>query len=54
MGGEKEVQIIGRSSLPQLSAGPVGQQISGIYKDRLGQFAGDGQYKSQNLQAYEF
>lgn len=52
MGGEKQVQFIGRSPLPQLSAGPVGQQISNIYKERLGQFAGDGQYKSQNLQAY--
>lgn len=51
MGGEKEMQILGRSSLPKLSAGPVGQQVSSIYKERLGQFAGHGQYESQNLQA---
>ncbi|KAL8862895.1 MAG: hypothetical protein Q9178_000837 [Gyalolechia marmorata] len=39
------------SSLPKLAAGPVGQQIHSIYKGRLGQFASNGQYSSQNLQA---
>ena len=51
MGGEEELHLLERSSLPQLSAGPVGQQVSSIYKERLRQFTGRGQYESQNLQA---
>ncbi|MCJ1306541.1 Glycoside hydrolase, 38 vacuolar alpha mannosidase [Agyrium rufum] len=38
------------SSFPKLVKKPVGQQIHSIYKDRLGQFAGTGQYAGQNLQ----
>ncbi|SLM37789.1 alpha-mannosidase [Lasallia pustulata] len=34
-----------------MSAGPVGKQIQSIYRDRLGQFTGGGQYESQNLLA---
>ncbi|KAL8912339.1 MAG: hypothetical protein Q9171_002626 [Xanthocarpia ochracea] len=49
MGGGKP-QMPG-SSLPKLAAGPVGQQIHSIYKGRLAQFASNGQYSSQNLQA---
>ncbi|KAL8690722.1 MAG: hypothetical protein Q9224_004340 [Gallowayella concinna] len=49
MGGGKP-QVPG-TSLPKLAAGPVGQQIHSIYRGRLGQFAGNGQYSSQNLQA---
>ncbi|KAL9009128.1 MAG: hypothetical protein Q9173_005817 [Seirophora scorigena] len=37
--------------LPKIAAGPVGQQIHSIYKGRLGQFASNGEYSSQNLQA---
>ena len=40
------------SSLPKLSAGPVGQQIHSIYRERLGQFSSTGQYSSDNLQGY--
>ena len=39
------------SSYPKLAAGPVGQQIHNIYKERLGQFSGGGQYQGQNLLA---
>ncbi|KAL8738453.1 MAG: hypothetical protein Q9181_000767 [Wetmoreana brouardii] len=39
------------TSLPKLAAGPVGQQIHSIYKERLRQFTNNGQYSSQNLQA---
>ncbi|MCJ1301122.1 Glycoside hydrolase, 38 vacuolar alpha mannosidase [Hypocenomyce scalaris] len=48
MGGETQRRASG-SSYPKLSAGPVGKQIQGIYKDRLGQFTSGGQYESQYL-----
>lgn len=51
MGGETQTKISGTSSFPKLSTGPVGQKIHNIYKDRLGQFSGHGQYESQNLQS---
>lgn len=51
MGGETQTRTKG-TSIPKLSAGPVGEQVHSIYKDRLGQFTGDGQYESQNLQSY--
>ena len=51
MGGEKQSRITG-SSFPKLAAGPVGQQIHNIYKDRLSRFTDHGQFESQNLQAY--
>lgn len=51
MGGETQKRITG-SSFPKLATGPVGQQIHNIYKERLGQFTGHGQFESQNLQAY--
>lgn len=51
MGGETQTKVTG-SSYPKLSAGPVGQQIHNIYRDRLGQFTSHGQFDSQNLQAY--
>lgn len=54
MGGDTQSRVTGTYSLPKLSSGPVGQQISSIYKERLGQFTGHGQYDSQNLQAYGF
>ncbi|KAI9778591.1 MAG: Glycoside hydrolase, 38 vacuolar alpha mannosidase [Geoglossum umbratile] len=47
MGGETQEKPA--SQYPKLSAGPVGQQIWNIYKDRLGQFTGDGQYERNNL-----
>ena len=51
MGGETQRRASG-SSYPKLSAGPVGKQIQGIYKDRLGQFTSGGQYESQYLLGY--
>lgn len=51
MGGETQTRITG-SSFPKLAAGPVGQQIHNIYKDRLSRFTDHGQFESQNLQAY--
>ena len=50
MGGETHTRPT-TSSYPKLSAGPVGQQIHSIYKDRLGQFSSGGQYAGQNLLA---
>ncbi|KAL8774723.1 MAG: hypothetical protein Q9209_000662 [Squamulea sp. 1 TL-2023] len=49
MGGGKS--HVPSTSLPKLSAGPVGQQIHSIYRGRLGQFTSNGEYSSQNLQA---
>ena len=51
MGGETHTKPSG-SSYPKMAAGPVGQQIHSIYKDRLGQFTSGGQYESQNLLGY--
>ena len=50
MGGETQLKKT-RSSFPQISAGPVGQQIHDIYKGRLGTFQDGGQYASENLQS---
>ena len=50
MGGESQIKKT-RSSLPKISAGPVGQQIHDIYKGRLGIFKDGGQYASENLQS---
>ena len=52
MGGESTDKTVTQSSIPRYSAGPVGQQIHSIYKDRLGQFTSNGQYKDQNLMGY--
>lgn len=51
MGGETHTRAAA-SSYPKLAAGPVGQQITNIYKERLGQFTGGGQYESQNLMGF--
>lgn len=51
MGGETQIRATS-SSLPKISNGPVGQQIHSIYKDRLGQFTGGGQYEPENLRGY--
>ena len=40
------------STYPVLSKRPVGQQIEHIYRDRLGQFKDQGQYKQQSLAGY--
>ena len=50
MGGETKIKETS-SSLPKISAGPVGQQIHDIYKGRLGTFQDGGQYGSENLQS---
>ncbi|KAI9682882.1 MAG: Glycoside hydrolase, 38 vacuolar alpha mannosidase [Trizodia sp. TS-e1964] len=47
MGGESKTKL--SSSIPKLAAGPVGQKIRNIYKDRLGQFSSRGQYERTNL-----
>lgn len=47
MGGETKPRI--HTSYPQLSSGPVGQQIQSIYTERLRQFTSGGQYEGQNL-----
>jgi alpha-mannosidase len=41
MGGESRSRVV--TSYPQLSKGPVGQQIEGIYTDRLRQFTDGGE-----------
>jgi alpha-mannosidase len=48
MGGETHTRPMA-SSYPKLSAGPVGQKINNIYRDRLGQFSSGGQYQGQDL-----
>ena len=50
MGGETSSRP-SASSYPKLAAGPVGQQIHNIYRERLGQFTSGGQYAGQNLLA---
>lgn len=51
MGGENNSYMVPTSSAtyPQLAERPVGKQISSIYKERLRQFTGGGQYRNQNL-----
>ena len=51
MGGETQIRATA-APLPKYSAGPVGQQIHSIYKERLGTFTTTGQYAGQNLQRY--
>lgn len=54
MGGESRAstQNVKGPSYPILSKGPVGQQIERIYRDRLGQFKDQGQYKKESLAGY--
>ena len=54
MGGESNSNMASTSSssYPQLAPRPVGKKISSIYRDRLVQFTGDGQYSGQNLLAH--
>lgn len=47
MGGESRPRV--SSSYPVLAKHPVGQQIEGIYRDRLRQFTDGGQYRDQGL-----
>lgn len=51
MGGEPQVSNTQAAEYPQLSAGPVGQWIPRIYKDRIAGFTSNGQYETKNLQA---
>ncbi|TKA82239.1 hypothetical protein B0A55_01689 [Friedmanniomyces simplex] len=53
MGGESHRNLTSLSSAkyPQLAARPKGKQIHHIYRDRLGQFTNNGQYKQQSLLA---
>lgn len=53
MGGESNEVIVTptMASYPQLASKPVGKQITSIYRERLRQFTGNGQYSSQNLNA---
>jgi alpha-mannosidase len=50
MGGETHIKPSG-VVYPKLVERPVGQQIRGIYKDRLRQFTDGGQYRGHNLRA---
>ncbi|KAK0898065.1 Glycoside hydrolase, 38 vacuolar alpha mannosidase [Friedmanniomyces endolithicus] len=53
MGGETHRNLTSASSAkyPQLATRPKGKQIHHIYRDRLGQFTNNGQYKHQSLLA---
>ncbi|CZS94448.1 probable alpha-mannosidase [Rhynchosporium agropyri] len=51
MGGETKEIAKPKSTYPKLSDHPVGQWIPNIYKDRITQFYGGGQYESKNLRA---
>ena len=48
MGGETQAKVMA-TSYPKLVDHPVGQQITGIYTDRLRQFIDGGQYAGQSL-----
>ncbi|KAK3706335.1 Glycoside hydrolase, 38 vacuolar alpha mannosidase [Vermiconidia calcicola] len=51
MGGEANSIMVSpfSASYPQLAERPVGKQINSIYRQRLGQFLDQGQYKKQGL-----
>ncbi|KAK3695377.1 glycoside hydrolase family 38 protein [Podospora appendiculata] len=51
MGGETPTQKKPTSDYPALAPKPVGQLISGIYKDRISQFYAGGQWEHANLRA---
>ncbi|KAK0260126.1 Glycoside hydrolase, 38 vacuolar alpha mannosidase [Friedmanniomyces endolithicus] len=53
MGGENNRNLTSTSSAkyPQLATRPKGKHIHHIYRDRLGQFTNNGQYKHQSLLA---
>ncbi|CAK7271026.1 Glycoside hydrolase, 38 vacuolar alpha mannosidase [Sporothrix epigloea] len=48
-GGERAPHVCGHHSYPQLAKKPVGQKISKIYRDRIGQFYSKGQWDKVNL-----
>nr|OQO24641.1 hypothetical protein B0A51_08727 [Rachicladosporium sp. CCFEE 5018] len=53
MGGDKNrnMALQSTATYPQLAVRPVGKQIHQLYRDRLGQFTDNGQYKEQGLLA---
>lgn len=53
MGGDTNRSLVPSMAAryPQHAARPVGKQIQHIYRDRLGQFTDNGQYKQQGLMA---
>ena len=51
MGGETTKNTRTLTTYPIRAAHPVGKQIHGIYRDRLGQFTSSGQYETKNLLA---
>ena len=50
MGGGKDAK--GKSKYPALAHHPVGQWITGIYKERIAQFSSRGQWETVNLLSY--
>ncbi|CAK7269810.1 Glycoside hydrolase, 38 vacuolar alpha mannosidase [Sporothrix epigloea] len=48
-GGERAPHVCGHHSYPQLAKQPVGQKISRIYRERIGQFYSKGQWDKVNL-----
>lgn len=51
MGGETTMAHRSKSDYPKLSAKPVGKKIANLYRDRISQFYGGGQYEKKNLLA---
>ena len=51
MGGGDPSQTKPQADYPIRAPNPVGQLISGIYKERIGQFTAGGQWENQNLHA---
>ncbi|KAK4948234.1 Glycoside hydrolase, 38 vacuolar alpha mannosidase [Elasticomyces elasticus] len=49
MGGDTRSNMSSASTYPVLASRPVGKQIHSIYRDRLQQFADNGQYKEQGI-----
>ena len=51
MGGERSPLPKQKSTYPVRAPKPVGKWIEKIYRDKIGQFYGRGQYEHQNLVA---
>ncbi|KAH9883251.1 glycoside hydrolase family 38 protein [Xylariomycetidae sp. FL2044] len=51
MGGETAKPNVAAAEYPQLASRPIGKRISRIYKERINQFYGTGQWEKVNLRA---
>lgn len=49
-GGDHDIPMRG-SAIPRFAQGPVGAKVESIYRDRLQQFSGEGQWERVNLRS---